>query len=71
MEITGLIRLEDIFDKLHWKPSKEEQEVIEVLEKINNYKPGGKMKLDIEDNKFVTYLIIGMMVLGFVVMLLV
>ena len=37
----------------------------------NNYKPGGKMKLDIEDNKFVTYLMIGMMALGFVVMLLV
>jgi len=29
------------------------------------------MKLDIEDNKFVTYLMIGMMALGFVVMLLV
>ena len=28
------------------------------------------MKLDFEDNKFVIYLIIGMMVLGFVVMLL-
>jgi len=35
-----------------------------------DYKPGGKMKLDTEDNKFVTYLMIGMMGLGFVVMLL-
>ena len=29
------------------------------------------MKLDVEDNKFVTYLMIGMMGLGFVVMLLI
>jgi len=29
------------------------------------------MKLDFEDNIFVTYLMLGMMVLGFVVMLLV
>jgi hypothetical protein len=29
------------------------------------------MKLDFEDDKFVTYVILGMMVLGFVVMLLV
>ena len=36
----------------------------------NNDKPGGKMKLDFEDNKFVTYLMISMMGLGFVVMLL-
>jgi hypothetical protein len=35
-----------------------------------DYKPGGKMKLDTDDNKFVTYLMIGMMGLGFVVMLL-
>ncbi len=28
------------------------------------------MKLDVEDNKFVTYLMMGMMALGFVVMLL-
>jgi len=29
------------------------------------------MKLDIEDNKFVTYLMLSMMVLGFLVMLVV
>ena len=33
MEINGLIWLEDIADKLHWKHDVEEQEVVEVLEK--------------------------------------
>ena len=37
----------------------------------NDQKLGGKMKLEVEDNKFVTYLMLGMMALGFVVMLLV
>ncbi len=32
---------------------------------------GGTMKLDVEDNNFITYLMLGMMALGFVVMLLV
>ena len=31
MEITQLIWLEDIVDKLHWKHNVEEQEVVEVL----------------------------------------
>jgi hypothetical protein len=37
----------------------------------NDYKQGGTMKIEFEDNKFVTYLMLGMMALGFVVMLLV
>jgi hypothetical protein len=37
----------------------------------NDYKSGGTMKLEVENNKFVTYLMLGMMALGFVVMLLV
>jgi uncharacterized DUF497 family protein len=32
LEITRLIWLEDIVDKLHWKHNVEEQEVVEVLE---------------------------------------
>ena len=42
-----------------------------ILFTKNNYKQGGTMKLDFEDDKFVTYVILGMMALGFVVMLLV
>jgi hypothetical protein len=37
----------------------------------NNYKPGGKMNYDFEENKFIIYLMIGMIALGFAVMLLV
>jgi hypothetical protein len=32
LKINGLIWLEDIVDKLHWKHDIEEQEVVEVLE---------------------------------------
>jgi hypothetical protein len=36
---------------------------------IINDRSGGMMKLDFEDNKFVTYVMFGMMALGFLVML--
>jgi len=44
---------------------------VEEIPLVNNiHKTGGVMKLEFENDKFVTYLMIAMMGLGFVVMLL-
>jgi len=45
---------------------------VEEIPLANNiHKTGGAMKLEFENDKFVTYLMIAMMGLGFVVMLLI
>ena len=45
---------------------------VEEIPLANNiHKTGGAMKLEFENDKFVTYLMISMMGLGFVVMLLI